>query len=218
MVCHFLSFIGLKCSHNFLSFSFFSFRLTFVSSSDHRLVSLLICRVCECVLALLLLLSICSIFVNFFFTKNSFAIPHTFTMWFESRFFCTWIVLLSLCTTFHVEHSTETESTERAFVASYDMCVSLSPCLCVCVCLCVWWMDTLDGALCSHFHAMHSRKAFASALRTVDNGFMLLLLLLSFCVCRRLLVLCFWFWCVQAHCPLFCRRQRSAYTFYTHAT
>lgn len=127
-------------------------------------------------------------------------------------FFCTWIVLLSLCTTFHVKHSTETESTERAFVASCDMCVSLflPACLCMSVCL----VDGYVGwrALCSHFHAMHYRKAFASALRTVDNGFMLLLLLLSFS--SSLLVLCFWFWCASALPPFLSTSEISIYTLY----
>lgn len=135
-------------------------------------------------------------------------------------FFCTRIVLLSLCTTFHVKHSTETESTERAFVASYDMscvCEALSHPVCVCVCLCAWWMARV---VCSHFHTMHSRKAFASALRTMDNGFMLLwlLLLLSFSLSSSLLVLlvlCFWFWCASALPPFLSTSEISIYILYT---
>lgn len=74
----------------FLFFSF-SFRLTFVSSSDHRLVSLVTFRVRSRSSAFTFyLLYLCQLF--FREKENSLAIPHTFTMWFESRFFA-----LGLC-------------------------------------------------------------------------------------------------------------------------
>lgn len=174
MVCHFLSFIGLKCSQ----FSF-SFRLTFVSSSDHRLFRLLHSFVC--------------FFLSFFFFRFLSSIfylcrlkkilcNNTHSMWFESRFFFAFGLLLSLCTTFHVKHSTETESTERAFVASHDI-------MCVCVCVS---MDTLDALFSFSFFPCHAlQKAFASALRTVDDFMLLLLLLLS--ISLSSLLVCFWF-------------------------
>lgn len=154
------------------------------------------------------------------------------SMWFESRFLHL-IMLQVLCTTFHVEHSTKTESTERAFVASsHTMCMKW-----VCV---SGWMDTL-WTRCSHFQHCRRRRRYRCCVFSVPvscipkklsllrryvygGGCLLRSCLLRYCCCCchlvvvvdgvELVVCVLLALACKRIAPFFCRRQRSVHSIF----
>lgn len=215
MVCHFLSFIGLKCSQ-------FSFRFVVWHLCLHPIIALF----CWFVFFWYVFVYSCSAssFSSFFSTICCILVDLKKFFCDNTHSQCGSNHVFSLHLDFAVKslHNIPCETFNWNWIDWTRFCGFIRWVCVVYVYVCGGWIHWTTRCVFS-FSCHALQKAFASALRTVDDGLMLLLLLLlllsfslpswSWLSMLLLLLLCAFGFGVQAHCPLFCRRQRSVYTF-----